>query len=64
MIEHLRTASVEKLGVQLKIGHAIFPSEAVTFEQLIANAEQRMLHPNGNEQDGERLAAETATLNT
>lgn len=47
-ISQLRAASLEKLGVQLKIGHAVFPGEAVTFEQLVSSAERRMLDPQSN----------------
>lgn len=59
-INQLRAASVEKLGVKLKIGHAIFPGEAVTFEQLVSNAERRMLDPNHEMQATDAVNGEKA----
>ena len=63
-IKQLRAASADKLGVQLKIGHALFPSEAVTFEQLVTSAERRMVEPDYSLRADDGLAGEAATLNT
>lgn len=41
-VQRLQQAASERLGLQFKIGHATFPEEAVTLEQLLMNAEERM----------------------
>lgn len=63
-IKQLRAASLEKLGVQLKIGHAVFPGEAVTFEQLVSNAERRMLDPDSEINTVDAVSTEPAPINT
>jgi hypothetical protein len=42
IMHNLQLAAKEKLGVQLKIGTATFPDEAVTFERMLENAETEM----------------------
>jgi len=41
-IKRLETAAAEKLGLKIKIGVSTFPDEAVTFEQLLEQAETKM----------------------
>jgi GGDEF domain-containing protein len=41
-IKRLETAAMEKLGLKIKIGVSTFPDEAVTFEQLLEQAETKM----------------------
>lgn len=41
-IKRLRSAGQESLGLELEIGVATFPDEAVTFETLLQNAEEAM----------------------
>ncbi len=63
-VKQLRAASLEKLGVNLKIGHAVFPGEAITFEQLVANAERRMLDPDFEVDPVDVATAEAAPVKT
>jgi hypothetical protein len=51
-IQRLQNAASDRLGLQFKIGHALFPEEAVTLEQLLTNAEQRMAKARLQSEDG------------
>lgn len=59
VIQRLQNAASEKLGLHIKIGHALFPEEAVTLEQLLTNAEERMVKVES--QSGDALAATPAS---
>jgi GGDEF domain-containing protein len=43
IMNQLRNAGQESLGLELQIGVATFPDEAVTFETLLQNAEEEMI---------------------
>jgi hypothetical protein len=45
LIEHIRTIAAEKMGVSLACGAASFPEQALTFEELINQAEKNLNHP-------------------
>ncbi len=45
IINQLRISGQESLGLELNIGLATFPDEAVTFETLLQNAENEMISP-------------------
>jgi GGDEF domain-containing protein len=44
LIEHLRTAVAEKLGISIDFGVSSFPDNALTFEELVRQAEMRVNH--------------------
>lgn len=50
--ERIRKAVVENMGIDVSWSFASFPDEALTFEELIEYAEQRLVRPDsGNEPD-------------
>ena len=57
VMSRLRTAGQESLGLELEIGVATFPDEAVTFETLLQNAEEEMTSLISADQNEMNLAA-------
>ena len=44
LVQRIRAAASERLGVSLECGIASFPDEALTFEELVHQAETRLPH--------------------
>jgi len=49
MAEYLEVVAQEELSASVVCGTATFPDEAITFEELMRQAETRLNHRNGNE---------------
>jgi hypothetical protein len=53
MVEYLQIVAQEQLGASVVCGAATFPDEAVTFDELMHQAESRLNHRNGSEEKGQ-----------
>jgi len=49
LAEYLQVVAQEELSASVVCGTATFPDEAITFEELMRQAETRLNHRNGNE---------------
>ena len=49
LAEYLQVVAQEELSASVVCGTATFPDEAITFEELMRQAETRLIHRNGNE---------------
>jgi GGDEF domain-containing protein len=49
LAEYLQVVAQEELSAPVVCGTATFPDEAITFEELMRQAETRLVHGNGNE---------------
>jgi GGDEF domain-containing protein len=58
--QRLQRASVEQLGLDLRIGRAHFPQDAVTFDQLLADAEAQLLERGARPRHPVKQQPETA----
>ncbi len=45
MVNRIREVAAEKLGLDIKYGIACFPGNALTFEELLSQAEDQLAHP-------------------
>ena len=49
LVEYIQAIAQEQLDTQVVCGTASFPDEAITFEELLRQAESRLNRPNGHE---------------
>ncbi len=47
VVEYIQSVATEQLGIPIVYGTATFPDEAVTFEELVGQAEAGLRSPNG-----------------
>ena len=48
LVEYIQAVATEQLGTSIACGVATFPDEAITFEELVNQAESHLHHLNGN----------------
>jgi hypothetical protein len=48
LVEYVKTVATEQLGTAVTCGMSTFPDQAITFEELVNQAETKLVSPNGN----------------
>jgi hypothetical protein len=61
LVEYLQVVAQEQFGASVVCGAATFPDEAITFEELIRQAESRLNHRNGNNPETDSIPSPMVT---